>query len=166
MISRVTKYYHIDGPLEMIAVSYNFVAKETTGKLFLEDKHFSLSMNSEFDLILRSCSKRALFIRRSWWELSASFSCKAKKWNRLVFLELCYTILSSRRYWIIFWISHLSIKQIYGLCNLTHFFNKSVEWRIPTELDIRPMCSCFQSRLWDLFMVCENQYYDRLFLKE
>lgn len=53
-------------PLDMIAVSYNFVAKETTGKLFLEDKHFSLSMNSEFDLILRSCSKRALFIRRSW----------------------------------------------------------------------------------------------------
>lgn len=53
-------------PLDMIAVSYNFVAKETTGKLFLEDKHFSLSMNNEFDLILRSCSKRALFIRRSW----------------------------------------------------------------------------------------------------
>ena len=62
----MSKYYHIDVPLEMIAVSYNFVAKETTGKLFLEDKHFSLSMNSELDLILRSCSKRALFIRRSW----------------------------------------------------------------------------------------------------
>ena len=140
----MTTYYHIDVPLEMIAVSYNFVAKETTGKLFLEDKHFSLSMNSEFDLILRSCSKRALFIRRSWWELSASFSCKAKKMKQVsLFWIMLYHILASRRDWIIFWISHLSIKQIHGLCNLTHFFNKSVEWRIPTELDIRPMCSCF-----------------------
>ena len=160
----MSKYYHIDAPLDMIAVSYNFVAKETTGKLFLEDKHFSLSMNREFDLILRSCSKRALFIRRSWWELSASFSCKVENWNKLknklVFFRL------SRRDWIIFWISHLSIEQIYGLCNLTNFFNKSVEWRIPAEFDIRPMCSCFQSRLWDLFMICENQYHDCLFLKE
>ena len=93
----MSKYYHIDVPLDMIAVSYNFVAKETTGKLFLEDKHFSLSMNSEFDLILRSCSNRALFIRRSWWELSASFSCKVENWNKLknklVFFRLFHGVI-------------------------------------------------------------------------
>jgi hypothetical protein len=61
-------------PVGRKAVSYNLVANETTGKLFLEDKHFSLSINKELDLIFRSCSKRALFIRRSWWELSASFN--------------------------------------------------------------------------------------------
>lgn len=61
-------------PFETKALSYNFVARETTGKLFLDDKHFSLSMNKELDLIFRSCSSFALFIRRSWWELSASFN--------------------------------------------------------------------------------------------
>ena len=62
--NHVCIYFNL--PLETKALSYNFVARETTGKLFLEDKHFSLSMNNEFDLIFKSCSNRALFIRRSW----------------------------------------------------------------------------------------------------
>ena len=37
-----------------------------TGKLLREDKHFSRSMNKEFDLIFKSCSKRDLFISKSW----------------------------------------------------------------------------------------------------
>ena len=65
-------------PFETKALSYNFVASDTTGKLFLDDKHFSLSMNNELDLIFKSCSSFALFMRRSWWELSASFNCKCK----------------------------------------------------------------------------------------
>jgi hypothetical protein len=44
---------------------HSFVASEMTGKLFLEDRHFSRSMNSELDLIFRSCSKRPLLTRRS-----------------------------------------------------------------------------------------------------
>jgi len=52
-------------PFETKALSYNFVARETTGKLFLDDRHFSLSMNKELDLIFRSCSSFALFMRRS-----------------------------------------------------------------------------------------------------
>jgi len=52
-------------PFETKALSYNLVASETTGKLFLDDKHFSLSMNNELDFIFRSCSSFALFMRRS-----------------------------------------------------------------------------------------------------
>ena len=54
-----------DLPFETKALSYNLVASETTGKLFLDDKHFSLSMNNELDFIFRSCSSFALFMRRS-----------------------------------------------------------------------------------------------------
>ena len=45
-------------------IFYSLVASETTGNDFLMLRHFSLSMKSEFDLILRSCSRRALFWRR------------------------------------------------------------------------------------------------------
>ena len=50
----------------LIRFSYNFVAKETTGKDFLIERHFSLSINRELDLIFRSCSSRALFWRSVW----------------------------------------------------------------------------------------------------
>ena len=44
------------------------VASATTGKLFLDERHFSRSMNSELALIFKSCSRRALFISKSWKE--------------------------------------------------------------------------------------------------
>ena len=45
---------------------YSLVASETTGNDFLIERHFSLSMNSELDLTLRSCSSLALFRSKPW----------------------------------------------------------------------------------------------------
>ena len=41
--------------------THSLVAKDTTGKDFLMLRHFSRSINNEFDLIFRSCSSLALF---------------------------------------------------------------------------------------------------------
>ena len=49
-----------------VSAAYNFVAKDTTGKLFLEERHFSRSINNELDLIFKSCSNLALLTNRSW----------------------------------------------------------------------------------------------------
>ena len=65
--------------LDLDSMIYNLVANETTGKLFLDDKHFSRSINKEFDLIFKSCSSRDLFISKSWCECSASFNLRFNK---------------------------------------------------------------------------------------
>ena len=67
------------GALHPFFIIYNLVANDTTGKLFREDKHFSLSMNNELDLIFKSCSNRALFTKRSWWACSASLSLRLSR---------------------------------------------------------------------------------------
>ena len=53
---------------------YSLVASETTGNDFLIERHFSLSMNSELDLTLRSCSSLALFRSKSW-KIGKIFVC-------------------------------------------------------------------------------------------
>ena len=46
--------------------THSLVAKETTGKDFRMLRHFSRSINNEFDLIFRSCSSLALFCNNAW----------------------------------------------------------------------------------------------------
>ena len=50
--------------------THSLVARETTGKDFLMPRHFSRSMNNEFDLIFRSCSSLALFCNSTWNNIS------------------------------------------------------------------------------------------------
>ena len=66
------------------------MARETTGNDFLILRHFSRSMNKEFDLIFRSCSSLALFWRRSCTDLVWRKSREKKvcleiliRWKRL-----------------------------------------------------------------------------------
>ena len=57
--------------------THSLVARETTGKDFLMPRHFSRSMNNEFDLIFRSCSSLALFCSSTWNDNN--------EWNIVVF---------------------------------------------------------------------------------
>ena len=55
---------------------YSLVESETTGKVFLDERHPSRSIWSELDFIARSSSSLALLRRRSWLAASASFNWK------------------------------------------------------------------------------------------
>ena len=100
---------------------YSFVASDTTGNDFLMLRHFSLSMNREFDLILRSCSSLALFCSRSCKHMVLSVSLVTARGDAGV-LFVCY-------------ISHVSLFCTW--CDISasfsFLFSKSIlSWICPT----------------------------------
>ena len=104
------------------------VARETTGKDFLILKHFSRSMNSELDLILRSCSSLALFWRRSYTQISMIL-----KPSNSPYLVRHLPL------------TELPVEEVDALLDLADLLHQPVVGRVPAQLHVRPVGPAFNN---------------------
>ena len=89
---------------------HSLVANDTTGKDLRMLRHFSRSINKEFDLIFRSCSSLALFCSKTW-----NNAWKSESQEREILSSLLLLYLMSH-----FSLIQFPVKQINALLKLAH----------------------------------------------
>ena len=118
---------------------HSLVARETTGKLFLAERHFSLSMKSELDLILRSCSRRPLFTNKSCGHAFVKISNRQRTFMINVICLMCALGLAQ-----------FPMEEVDRLLDLANLLDEAVIHWVAAQLHVGPVRARFEPRLRDL----------------